>query len=115
MGTFTVGKTEIEITKGGLNIVQDSDQIKFVKKIQQITFSGVYAVKNEQEIMFITERAVFRLSPEGLVLTEIAPGIDLQRDVLDKMEFVPIVAGDLKLMDSRLYCEEKMGLCNDSQ
>ena len=110
MGTFTVGKSDIQTTGSGLKIIRDSENIKFVKKIQQITFSGVYAMKNGQEIMFITERAVFRLTPDGLVLTEIAPGIDLQKDVLDKMEFAPIVAKDIKLMDSRLFREEKMGL-----
>ncbi len=110
MGTFTVGKSEIELTKTGLNISQDSDQIKFVQKLQQITFSGEYAMKNGQEIMYITERAVFRLSPEGLVLIEIAEGVDLQKHILDKMEFAPIVSKDLKRMDARLFCEEKMGL-----
>ena len=110
MGTFTVGKSEIDITENGLKIIRDSDQIKFVEKLQQITFSGVYAMKNGQEIMFITERAVFRLSPEGLVLTEIAPGIDLQKDILDKMEFAPIVSKDLKQMDLCLYRSDKMGL-----
>lgn len=114
MGTFTVGESNIEITGSGLKIVRDSENIKFVKTLQQITFSGEYAVKNGQEIMFITERAVFRLTAEGLVLSEIAPGIDLQKDVLDKMEFMPIICKDLKTMDARLFNEEKMGLDKDS-
>lgn len=112
MGTFTVGKCDIEITDAGLKINCDSDHIKFVNKIQQITFSGEYAAKNGQEVMFITERAVFELTKEGLMLTEIAPGIDLQKDVLNKMEFAPIVSKDLKLMDGRLFKEEKMGLAD---
>ncbi len=115
MGTFTVGETDIEITGSGLKINRDSDSIKFIKELQQITFSGEYAMKNGQEIMFITERAVFCLTAEGLMLTEIAPGIDLQKDVLDKMEFMPIVCKDLKTMDSRLFREEKMGLDKDSK
>lgn len=110
MGSFTVGKTDIEITGNGLKIITDSDCKKFVKQVQQITFSGEYALKNEQEIMYITERAVFQLTPDGLLLTEIAPGIELQRDILDKMEFSPIVSKDLKTMDCRLFREEKMGL-----
>ena len=114
MGTFTVGKAEIELTDDGLNIVRDSDQIKFVKELQQITFSGEYAMKNGQEVMFITERAVFVLSPQGLVLTEIAKGADLERDILGRMEFAPIVSKDLKFMDPRLFRAEKMGLCNNS-
>jgi acyl CoA:acetate/3-ketoacid CoA transferase len=60
--------------------------------------------------MYISERAVFRLAPEGLTLIEIAPGVDLQKDVLDKMEFKPIVSPDLKTMDARLFREEPMGL-----
>lgn len=110
MGNFTAGECDIELTDGGLNIKKDGDKIKFVKKVQQITFSGDYAIKNGQEIIYVTERAVFQLTPEGLVLTEIAPGVDLQKDILSKMEFQPIVSSNLKLMDARLFREEKMGL-----
>ena len=113
MGTFTVGDADIELIDGGLKIVRDSNHIKFVKKLQQITFSGDYAVKNGQEVMFITERAVFVLTSEGLVLTEIAGGVDLERDILGKMEFKPIVSKDLKRMDPRLFRPEKMGLDQD--
>ncbi len=110
VGTFAVGKPEIELTGSGMKIVKDSDQSKFVKELQQITFSGVYAMKNGQEIMYVTERAVFRLTPEGLLLTEIAPGVDLQKDILDKMAFAPIVSKDLKLMEPRLFSTGKMNL-----
>ncbi|NLT14844.1 MAG: 3-oxoacid CoA-transferase [Clostridiales bacterium] len=110
MGTFMVGDGEIELADGGLKIIKNSDKIKFVKKLQQITFSGEYAVKNGQEVMFITERAVFNLTSEGLVLTEIAGGVDLQKDILDKMEFRPIISRDLKQMDPRLFYPERMGL-----
>jgi propionate CoA-transferase len=114
MGNFTAGECEIELCDGGLKINKDGDGIKFVKEVQQITFSGEYAVHSGQEIMYITERAVFRLTPEGLLLTEIAPGIDLQKDVLDKMEFMPIVSKELKTMDPRLFRSEKMGLDKDT-
>lgn len=114
MGTFTVGKSDIALTDGGLKINRDGEGIKFVKKLQQITFSGEYAMKNGQEIMFITERAVFRLTAEGLVLTEIARGVDLEKDILGKMEFKPIISPDLKTMDPRLFKEEKMGLNQDN-
>jgi propionate CoA-transferase len=113
MGSFMAGKPDISITGSGLQINTDGTGSKFVKKVQQITFSGEYAVKNGREILYITERAVFRLTPEGLVLTELAPGIDLNKDVLDKMEFTPIVSSDLKIMDPRLFREEKMGLGED--
>jgi propionate CoA-transferase len=112
MGNFTAGKPkpEFEITGGGLKIKQDGSEMKYVKKVQQITFSGEYAVKSGQEIMFISERAVFKLTPKGLLLTEIAPGVDLQKDILDKMEFTPLISDDLKKMDSRLFSEGLMNL-----
>ena len=112
MGTFTAGEADIELTGAGLKINKDGNGAKFVKRVQQITFSGEYAAQNGQEVLYITERAVFRLSPEGLVLMEIAPGIDLQKDLLDKMAFAPIVSKDLKQMDSRIFNEAKMGLIN---
>ncbi len=111
-GNFTAGETDIRITDNGLCIVRDGSGIKFVKEVQQITFSGEYAVKNGQQVMYITERAVFRLTPEGLVLTELAPGVDLQKDVLDKMAFKPIISPELKTMDARLFREAPMGLGN---
>ena len=78
-----------------------------------ITFSGRYAVETAQPVLYITERAVFELRPDGVTLIEIAPGIDLQTQVLDQMEFMPKIAPDLKLMDSRIFREEKMGLADD--
>ncbi|MDR2727191.1 MAG: 3-oxoacid CoA-transferase [Deltaproteobacteria bacterium] len=109
-GTFTAGKAEYEIKDGTLNILQDADGIKFVNTVEQITFSGEYAVATNQPILFITERAVFKLTPEGLMLIEIAPGVDLDKHILAKMEFKPLIAGDLKLMDARIFRDEPMGL-----
>ncbi|MCL2391830.1 MAG: 3-oxoacid CoA-transferase [Oscillospiraceae bacterium] len=105
LGNFTAGKPkpDIEITGDGLNIHKDGSEMKYVKNVQQITFSGEYAVKSGQDITYISERTVFKLTPDGLMLTEIAPGVDLQKDVLDKMEFKPLVSPDLKLMDKRLF------------
>jgi propionate CoA-transferase len=114
LGNFTAGEADIELTDSGLKIHKDSGSIKFVEHVQQITFSGEYAVKNGQQVMYITERAVFVLTVEGLVLTEIAPGIDLQKDIFNKMEFMPVVSDKLKIMDPRLFREEKMGLDRDS-
>jgi propionate CoA-transferase len=113
MGNFTAGKSDIEVTENGLVIRSDGESVKFVNKLQQITFSGVHAIKNGKIVKFITERAVFELSAEGLVLTEIAPGIDLQKDILNKMEFSPIIAKSLKPMDSLLFREGTMGLTNE--
>ena len=66
-----------------------------------------------QPVLYITERAVFELRPEGVTLIEIAPGIDLQTQVLDQMEFMPKIADHVKIMDERIFREEKMGLAND--
>jgi propionate CoA-transferase len=115
MGNFCAGDSEIELTDGGIRVCKDGDGVKFVKNVQQITFSGEYAVKSGQQIVYITERAVFQLTPEGLLLTEIAPGIDMQKDVLDMMEFAPIISKELKTMDCRLFKAEKMGLDMDAQ
>jgi propionate CoA-transferase len=103
MGNFTAGKSDIEVTEDGLIIRKDGDGVKFVNKLQQITFSGEYAVKSGQIVKFITERAVFELTAEGLVLTEIAPGANLEKDIIGKMEFAPIISSNLKQMDARLF------------
>ena len=112
VGMFTAGKQkpDIKVTDGELKINSDGNEIKYVKEVQQVTFSGEYAAKKGQEVVYISERAVFKLTPEGVMLIEIAPGVDLQKDVLDKMDFEPIISPDLKIMDARLFSEELMGL-----
>ena len=110
LGTFTVGKSNIEIDDGNLRIVEDGKGIKFKKKVEQVTFSARYAMEAGQNVLYITERAVFQLTPEGLKLIEIAPGVDLQHDILDKMEFTPLISNQLVLMDERIFKDEKMGL-----
>ena len=110
-GSFNVGKGEIEIKDGRLHIIKDTEGKKFHKKVEQITWSGEYCrEKGVQKALFITERAVFEVRKEGVTLTEIAPGVDLQKDILDHMEFKPIIADDLKLMDERIFRDEPMGL-----
>ena len=109
MGTFA-NKAELELTGDGVKVLAEGKGRKFVNDVQQITFSGDYAVKNGQEITYITERCVFKLTPDGLMITEIANGIDLEKDILSLMEFRPLVADNLKIMDERLFREEKMGL-----
>jgi propionate CoA-transferase len=78
--------------------------------VEQITFSGEYAAETNQPILFITERAVFRLTPKGIMLVEIAPGVDLEKHILAKMEYKPLIADDLKLMDARIFRDAPMGL-----
>lgn len=109
-GTFTAGKTKLEIKDGKLNILQDGSEIKFKKTVEQIGFSGEYAMETNQEVYYITERAVFKLTEKGVTLVEIAPGVDLQKHILDKMEFMPAIAEDMKLMDSSIFKEDKMNL-----
>ncbi|WP_272507388.1 acyl CoA:acetate/3-ketoacid CoA transferase [Clostridium aestuarii] len=109
-GTFTAGGLKVAVDDGKLVINQDGRANKFIENVEQITFSGEYAVEVEQPVLYITERAVFELRKEGLVLTEIAPGVDLEKDVLGRMNFKPIIAEDLKLMDERIFKNELMGL-----
>ena len=109
MGTFG-NKAELEIGNGGIKVLAEGKGRKFVDEVQQITFSGDYAVKSGQEITYLTERCVFKLTADGLMITEIARGIDLEKDILAHMAFRPLIAEDLKFMDERLFGEEKMGL-----
>jgi propionate CoA-transferase len=81
-----------------LKITSEGKIKKFIRKIDQISFSGKLAMEEKREIIYVTERCVFRLTPQGLLLTEIAPGIDLQRDIFDQMEFRPSVAENLTVM-----------------
>lgn len=112
-GTFTTKGLEIEVSEGKLNILKEGASKKFIDTVEQITFSGNYARKARQPVLYVTERAVFELREEGLTLIEIAPGIDLQNDILDLMNFKPLIAKDLKEMDSRIFKEEIMGIKND--
>lgn len=109
-GTFTAGGLKEEIKDGKINIIQEGKVKKFVKNVQQITFSGKVAYDSNQEVWYVTERAVFRLIKGGIELVEIAPGIDLQRDVLDQMEFKPSISKDLKEMDSRIFQDAVMNI-----
>lgn len=110
VGTFTAGGLLEEVSGGKLTILREGKSKKFLRRVQQITFSGDYASQTGQDITFITERAVFRLTGGKLALTEIAPGVDLERDVLGQMEFRPLVSDELRLMDERIFRQEKMGI-----
>lgn len=102
-GTFTAGGLEIEIKDDQIKIITEGKNKKFIKKVEQITFSSKTANLNNQPVYYVTERAVFKLSKDGLELIEIAPGIDLEKDVLKNMEFKPIISPELKLMDKRIF------------
>ncbi len=93
VGTFTCGKLALEVRDGKLVIVNEGRARKFVRDVEHRTFSGRYAWKRKQPVLYVTERAVFRLCAEGIELTEIAPGVDFERDVLAQMEFRPVMNG----------------------
>lgn len=109
-GTFTASGLAMVVEDGKLKIIKEGKVKKFLNHVEHITFSGPFAFSKKQKILYITERAVFKLSENGIVLIEIAPGIDLQKDILDQMEFEPIIDDALKEMDKRIFGKEKMGL-----
>ncbi|TGE38258.1 acyl CoA:acetate/3-ketoacid CoA transferase [Desulfosporosinus fructosivorans] len=107
-GTFTANGLKVEVKDGKLIILQEGKISKLIQNVEHITFSGNYARKKGQRVLYVTERAVFSLGERGLVLEEIAPGIDLQRDILTLMDFLPGIAKPLKFMDSKLFYPEPM-------
>ena len=115
VGTFMVGDTSLRTGDGELHIEQDGRACKFVEDVEHITFSGRNGLESDQQVLFVTERAVFRLIPQGLELIEIAPGVDLEREVLAKMIFRPSIRSPLALMDARIFRDAPMGLADCSQ
>jgi propionate CoA-transferase len=109
-GTFTAGGIDVAINDGLLAIRQEGRAMKFVQDVEQVTFSGEYAVERKQPVLYVTERCVFELSIDGLKLIEVAPGIDVERDILAQMAFKPIVGDDVRLMDDRIFIDEPMAL-----
>ncbi|MEW6293244.1 MAG: acyl CoA:acetate/3-ketoacid CoA transferase, partial [Pseudomonadota bacterium] len=113
VGTFTAGSLEIAVEDGNLRIIKEGKSRKFVAEVEHRTFSGSEAWKRGQTVLYITERCVFRLSAEGLELTEIAPGVDLERDILAHMDFRPVMRTPPALMDARIFGHGKMGLAHN--
>jgi propionate CoA-transferase len=107
-GTFTANGLQVQVEDGKLEILHEGKISKLIQDVEHITFSGNYARKNGQKVLFVTERAVFALRENGLVLEETAPGVDLQRDVLDLMQFKPIISQTLKTMDEKIFYPELM-------
>lgn len=108
-GAFTAGDKKIEVRNNRLSIIQDGSP-KFIDKVYKVIFSGPQALKYQREILYVTERAMFRLTEKGLVLDEISPGIDIDKDIISKMEFNPIIGTKLKQMDERLFNKSTLGL-----
>ncbi len=108
-GTFTAGGLHVTMDGRDLTIVREGKSRKFVSKVEQITFSGAYAAELGQSVLYVTERCVFRRTKEGMELTEVAPGIDIDRDILGHMDFKPIIRAP-RTMNSRLFGTDLMRL-----
>ena len=102
-GTFTTGGLQTSVSEGLLKIEKEGSVKKFVKRVDQITYNGNFAGQRKQKVLYITERAVFKLEKDGIVLVEIAPGINLEHDILANMDFIPLLSDDLKLMDPEIF------------
>jgi len=109
-GTFTAGKSQIDWAGGKMNIARDGAHAKLVKAVQQITYSGPYGRERGQRVLYVTERAVFQLGENGVELIEVAPGVDVERDIIARMDFKPAISPNLKTMDARLFKPESVGL-----
>ena len=112
-GTFVAGNLQVDVADEKLKIISDGDRPKFIDAVDQITFSGAVGAQSGRTILYVTERCVFRLSEKGLMLVEIAPGVNLQKDILEKMKFTPLMAEKLLMMDARIFRPEAMGLKED--
>ncbi len=113
VGTFNAGRLRVAIENEKLVILDEGTARKFVQHVEHVTFSGPYAASREQQVLYVTERCVFALSPDGLELREVAPGIDIERDILAQMDFKPRVNDTPEMMDARIFRQEPMGLRDD--
>ena len=114
VGTFTAGDLQVRVAQGDVQIQREGSMKKFVREVEHRTFSGERARQLGQRVLYVTERCVFQLAqgaaPRGLELIEIAPGIDLQRDILAQMEFMPMISPYLRQMESSLFIDAPMNL-----
>ena len=107
--TFRAIGFESTIDDGKLVIKNEGSVPKFVDRVEQITFNGKLSRERGQEVVICTERAVFRIVKDGVMISEIAPGVDLEKDILEQMGFAPLISEDLKVMDSRIFVPGRMG------
>ena len=113
-GTFTVGGLQVSLAYGKLTIVKEGKARKFVSNVEQVTFSGKYAASRSQPVIYVTERCVFQLTPGGLELIEVAPGIDIEKHILAQMDFKPII-NKPQPMDRRIFIDDPMELMDELQ
>ncbi|MDO9297908.1 acyl CoA:acetate/3-ketoacid CoA transferase [Bradyrhizobium sp.] len=113
VGTFGAGNLRIALADGKLAILEEARARKFVEAVEHVTFSGAYATARGQSVLYVTERCVFTLRPDGLELIEIAPGIEIERDILALMDFRPLIPRDPIAMDARIFRQGPMDLRED--
>lgn len=113
VGTFGAGKMDFSIKDGQLLIAKDAPERKFVRDVEHVTFSGKYAAEQGKPVLYVTERCVFALRPDGIELIEIAPGVDIERDILARMAFKPLLPHDPVPMDARIFRDAPMDLRAD--
>jgi propionate CoA-transferase len=113
MGTLTAGGIETEISPGRIAIKKEGAHRKFIQNVEQITFSGTFARDHRQHVLYITERAVFRLEEEGITLVEVAPGFDIEKEVFAHMDFRVKISNRLKDMDARLFNTDIMNITSE--
>jgi propionate CoA-transferase len=109
-GAFTAGGLKVAILDGKMSVTREGKARKYVKQVEQITFSGLYATKTKQPVLYITERAVFELQDGHLTLIEVAPGINIENDILAHMDFVPKMAAKIKSMPAEIFRPKWGGL-----
>ena len=102
-GTFAAGQSQISMSHNRIAILRHGEIPKFVENVFKVVFSGQQAIKYGQEILYVTERAVFRLTESGIILEEVAPGIDIDKDITS-------IVGSIKEMDKRIFNDGKMGI-----
>ena len=108
--SFTGGGLKTSFSEDGVKIEQEGKFKKLVKEVQQISYNGKLALERGQNMLYVTERAVFKLTEKGVMLIEVAKGVDVQRDILDQMEFTPLIAEELKYTSTDFYREGACGL-----
>jgi propionate CoA-transferase len=112
-GTFTAGACDIAWPGGQTRIARDGPHRKLVAAVEQVSYSGTFGRESGQRVLYVTERAVFCMSDSGVELIEVAPGVDIERDIVARMGFRPAIAEDLRPMDPRLFLPEPMDLARD--
>lgn len=109
VSNFASGGLEVVIADGRMRIDREGKHVKFAERLAQVTFNGELAARNEQDVLYVTERCVFRLTPAGIELVEVAPGVDIERDILQLLPFEPIVRAPVD-MDPAIFLPQPMGL-----